>query len=181
LAAWAPLIQLFVDTMIPVVGELTLAFARFQGFLQEMIRTILDLLGIKVDRRDEKRTSRGAAVRNASTTSVEGFAKSLFDTNVKNLFPGAKSKDPAQVNMEILVAMKQGQELFKSIEKTIREILEVIKAAIQTVKDVRGAANNALDAVIPSRAGVASAGLDILKIASPVAGLVSLLGRAKIF
>lgn len=179
LAAWAPLIQLLVDVMIPAVHYLTLGFAEFQGFLQELIKTIFSILGIKADRRDENRTSRGAAVRNASSTSVEGFAKSLFDTNIKNLFPGAKSKDPVAVNMEILEAMKAGQEVFKSIEKVVREILGFVKSAVDKAEKVTGAVGGVVDAVVPSKKTVGTA-VQVATMLNPVGALVNILGRAKI-
>jgi hypothetical protein len=126
LEAYAPLIQLLADGLIPVIRKLAEGFAFVEGAIIQLVNTFTSLLGL-TSRFDKGKNSQGAAVRGIHTGSVDDFAKRQFEKMIEGAFSSGKGKTPQQVNEEILKALERGKELMGNLTRAIEALVQWLR------------------------------------------------------
>ena len=136
--AFAPFIELLVDTLVPIMDDATKSMAFLGGVLAEVVKTIAELFGLKSNRLKPDASAQGAAIRKFSTQSTEGFSRALFEKQLAMMSKGGQGKDPLLHIPDIAAAIREGQEVVKSIAGFVRNIwnwFERQKQAVDTFRE----------------------------------------------
>ncbi len=131
---FAPLIQMFVDVAVPAIRAMSTGFAFLNGVMLEVIKTILDLVGLDTSRYNKGASSQGAAIRQFKTSGVEQFSKDLFQKQLAMLSKGDNGKKPEEHLADISGALEKGRALVASIAGNVQFIWDYFKAIRDGVK-----------------------------------------------
>jgi hypothetical protein len=123
LQAAAPFIELFTDSLVTLMGELSKGIAFIQGFVAELITTLAALFGLEHSRFRAGASSSGFAARQTHVSGVKEFADAVFAANAKNIYARqGGGKAPGQDVAEIREAIINGRVKFDKLADDVNAI-----------------------------------------------------------
>lgn len=143
--AMAPALEVLTDAMVTLLEQATLGFAYFQGVVIEVIKTMTALFGITSKRFNPDANSQGAAFRTASTDSVGGFAKKLFEKSLVGAF-GQGGKRPEEHLPDILKEIQEGQKAVVLIKEKVVKIADWFERNTAPLANAVGTGKSVADA-----------------------------------
>lgn len=139
--AFAPLLQIAIDGVIPMLEHMAKAMAFLNGILIEVLNTISEMLGLS-SRFDPNAEGKGAARRQTSVQSVEGFANAAFAKSIQGIFAGGQGKNPESQRDDIKKAIEEGREIVREIRTSVKEVADWVRdprvRIVKALTDVLG-------------------------------------------